>query len=78
MAMFGSARIGDNEHPVLVIRDGHGGTTVHFEDERKNFEAITEPVPYEKFLTILTTIDHWDDLADRNELYDILISRLKN
>lgn len=80
-----AARLGDNEHPVLVISDRpktdehEAGTVVYFESQPsygEDFEVATKKIPYRDFLAIIENIEDWEALADRNELYEPLMARM--
>lgn len=80
-----SARLGDNEHPVLVISDRpktdehEAGVVVYFETQPlwgEDFEVATKKIPYREFLTIIESIENWQDLTERNELYAPLMARM--
>jgi len=73
-----AARLGDNEHPILVISDTQAdGTVVYFEDQREygeTFEVATKKIPYKDFLTIIGSIEGWQTKAESNELYKPLMA----
>lgn len=71
------ARLGDNEHPILVISDTRdNGTVVYFEEQKtygESFDVATKKIPYKDFLTIIQSVENWQDLANANELYEPLM-----
>ncbi len=80
-----SARLGDNEHPVLVISDRpktdehEAGVVVYFEAQPswgEDFEVATKKIPYREFLTIIESIENWQALTERNELYEPLMAHM--
>lgn len=72
-----STQLTDNEHPILVISSGTA-TFAWFEDEEG--KALTpKDCNWKKFLETMGTIgtlEEVEDLADGNELYEILIPML--
>jgi len=76
-----AARLGDNEHPILVISDTRtDGTVVYFENQREygeEFVPVTRKIPYKDFVTLVESTEGWKDMANRNELYEPLMANMK-
>lgn len=61
----------DNEHPYIVFtEDGN----VHFESEGGT--VLTKPVRGIQFVEHVTSIEGWQERAEQNELYDMVIARI--
>jgi len=73
-------RLGDNEHPILVISDTRNkGTVVYFENQSdygQPFKRITKKMSYTEFVALVESIPEWEKLTDSNELYDLLIQHM--
>lgn len=71
-----SARIHDNNYPVLVIDpDIKGGPQVWFEVEKPG-DVLTKKISTADFVQLVENVPNWSQQADAGTLYDELIERI--